>query len=83
MSGQGCAFSQGDLQRIIVLLNSEIPIKYIAERMQCSRSAILAINRRYSVRNYAGRRSTWQTSTADSDDTDPPLSQETAIKKAQ
>jgi hypothetical protein len=34
-------------------------IPEIAERLGCSRSTIVAINRRFAVRDYAGRRSTW------------------------
>jgi hypothetical protein len=35
-------------------------IPAIAKRMGCSRSAIVSINRKFQVREYAGRRSTWQ-----------------------
>ena len=31
----------------------------IANRMRCSRSAVAAINRKYQVRDYNGRRTQW------------------------
>ncbi len=33
----------------------------IAERMSCSSSAITAINRRFQIRKYDGRRTAWTT----------------------
>jgi hypothetical protein len=39
-----------------------MPATHIAERMDCSRSAVIAINRKFKVRDYAGRRTTWQDS---------------------
>ena len=57
---QGKAFSEIQLQRIIHLLGStEMTIGEIAARMQCSRSAISSVNRRFQVRHYAGLRSMW------------------------
>lgn len=60
MARQGCALPEEHVRRIVVLLNTEMQVSDIAERMHCSRSAVVAINRRYSVRDYAGRRGTWQ-----------------------
>ena len=60
MAIQGKAFSEAELHRIIHLLRStEMTIGEIAQRMQCSRSAIASINRRYKIREYAGLRSVW------------------------
>lgn len=63
MSRQGCALADSEIRTILNLLGStDIPIPAIAERMGCSRSAIVAINRKFQVREYRGRRSTWETS---------------------
>ena len=60
MAIQGKAFSETELHRILQLLRStEMTIGEIAQRMQCSRSAIASINRRYQIREYAGLRSVW------------------------
>jgi len=57
---QGHAFSQEEIQRIIWLLSStEMTIKQIAQRMQCTPSAIISINRKAGIRTYAGKRSSW------------------------
>jgi hypothetical protein len=63
MAVQGKAFSETELQRIVYLLRTtEMAIGDIAQRMRCSRSAIVSINRRYQVREYAGLRSVWKNS---------------------
>ena len=36
----------------------------IAQRLGCSRSAVVSINRKFQVRDYAGHRSTWNVSPA-------------------
>ena len=57
---QGRYFSEGELRRIITLLReTELSLPEIADRMNCSRSAIAAINRKFQVRLYEGRRSQW------------------------
>ncbi len=57
---QGRYFSQGELNRIVLLLReSEMSLPEIADRMRCSRSAVAAINRKFQVRLYGGRRSQW------------------------
>ena len=49
-----------EIRRIVSLLSStDTAIPDIAVRMGCSRSAVIAINRKFRVREYAGRRSTW------------------------
>jgi hypothetical protein len=63
MAIQGKAFSDSELHRIVYLLRStEMTIGEIAQRMQCSRSAIASINRRFQIREYAGLRSVWTNS---------------------
>ena len=57
---QGRYFSEGELKRIVMLLReSEMTLPEIADRMRCSRSAVAAVNRKFQVRSYEGRRSQW------------------------
>ena len=57
---QGKYFSDDELKRIIMLLReSEMSLPEIADRMNCSRSAVAAINRKFQIRVYGGRRSQW------------------------
>ena len=60
MAKQGKYFSEDELNNIIMLLRqSDMSIQEIAERMRCSRSAVVAINRKFQIRLYDGRRSQW------------------------
>ena len=60
MARQGCALQDGEVQRIVHLLAStDMTIPDIAKRLGCSRSSVVAINRKFQVRNYSGHRSTW------------------------
>jgi hypothetical protein len=60
MAGQGNPMHEGQIRTVLSLLAStEMTIPEIAQRMGCSRSAIAAVNRKYQVRQYRGRRSTW------------------------
>jgi hypothetical protein len=61
MAGKGRALSEQDVQRVVFLLNTDMAASQIAERMQCSRSTVSTINRKFKVRDYAGHRSTWET----------------------
>jgi len=57
---QGKYFSTDELNRIVSLLRgSDMTLPEIAERMRCSRSAVAAINRKFQVRIYDGKRSQW------------------------
>ena len=57
---QGKYFSQDEIYRIVMLLReSDMTLPEIAGRMCCSRSAIAAINRKFQVRFYDGKRSQW------------------------
>ena len=59
---QGRSFDKDEIETILALLRStDLPIAAIAERMGCSRSVVVAMNRKYQVRDYRGRRSTWYT----------------------
>lgn len=60
MAKQGCSFQETEVRRILQLLaTTEMSIGEIAQRAGCSRGAIVSINRRFQVRDYAGRRSSW------------------------
>jgi hypothetical protein len=60
MRAQGKSFSDDELKRIVMLLrDSELSLPEIASRMMCSRSAVAAINRKFQVRLYEGRRLQW------------------------
>jgi hypothetical protein len=57
---QGKSFSEEELSRIVSLLrDSELSLAEIAHRMRCSRSAVAAINRKFQVRMYGGKRNQW------------------------
>jgi predicted DNA-binding protein YlxM (UPF0122 family) len=50
---QGQVFTEEQRKRIVWLLSStELNLAEIATRMQCSRSAVAAINRHYQIRDY-------------------------------
>jgi len=60
MARQGCALTEQEVRRIIqLLISTEMTIGDIAKRMGCSHSVIVAINRKFQVREYAGLRSEW------------------------
>jgi hypothetical protein len=60
MANQGRTLSELQVRRIVSLLSStDMSIAEIAERMSCSRSVIVSLNRRFQVRDYAGLRSHW------------------------
>lgn len=60
MAGQGTRMQDSEVRVVISLLAStDMTIPEIAQRMGCSRSTIVAVNRRYQVRQYHGRRSSW------------------------
>jgi hypothetical protein len=57
---KGKYFSEHELHRIVTLLrDSDMTLSEVSERMSCSRSAVAAINRRFQIRSYDGRRSKW------------------------
>jgi hypothetical protein len=57
MAGQGRSIPLESVQRIVHLLAStEMTLAEIAERMSCSKSVVVAINRRFQVREYKGTR---------------------------
>ena len=61
MAGQGRLLNDLQVKSIIRLLTStEMTISEIAQRFGCSRTAVASINRKYSIRNYNGKRSQWE-----------------------
>jgi hypothetical protein len=76
MGTQGRRLSELEVRRIVSLLSeTDLQIPEIAERMNCSRSVVTSINRRWHVRSYKGQRSKWQGST---EERQPKLSNEPA-----
>jgi hypothetical protein len=60
MTRQGCFLTEQEIKRIVTLLDkTDLTILEIAQRMTCSRSSIVAINRKFQVRKYAGMRTNW------------------------
>jgi len=65
---QGRYFSTDELNRILKLLHdSDMSLPEIAHRMQCSRSAVASINRKFQIRVYAGKRTQWDLKPCGSD----------------
>jgi hypothetical protein len=61
MARQGKSFTDQEVRRIISLLTTtDMTIGEIANRMNCTRSAIAAVNRKFRLRDYAGLRSSWR-----------------------
>ena len=57
----GRPLTEYQVTRIVVLLTStEMSFGEIAQRMECSRSTIASVNRKYAIRYYDGRRSQWK-----------------------
>jgi len=60
MSKQGCALPDIQVRKIQWLLSTtSMSLPDIAERIGCSRSTVVTINRKFQIRNYGGSRSTW------------------------
>jgi Homeodomain-like domain len=60
MGGRGKALSENQIRKIVSLLAStELTVPEIAERMGCSRSTVVSVNRFHGVRDYQGHRSVW------------------------
>ena len=58
--GQGRRFSPEKIAKIKSLLaTTDMSIPEIAERMGCSGAPIVAINRKYAIRAYNNKRSSW------------------------
>jgi hypothetical protein len=61
---QGRPLDDFQIHRIVSLLaRTEMSLADIAQRMGCSHSVVAAINRKYEVRDYQGRRNRWTLTT--------------------
>ena len=61
MRSQGKYFSEYEVNKITALLHdTDLTVAEIANRMSCSRSAVAAINRKFQIRVYGGKRSEWR-----------------------
>ena len=57
---KGKYFSEQELNRILMLLrDTNMTLRELADRMHCSRSAVAAINAKFQIRVYGGKRSEW------------------------
>jgi hypothetical protein len=60
LRAQGKVLSAYDVSKIKQLLaDTELSLQQIGARMDCAKSTIVAINRRYGIRSYNGRRTEW------------------------
>jgi hypothetical protein len=60
LRAQGKILSAYDVSKIKQLLaDTELSLQQIGARMECAKSTIVAINRRYGIRFYNGRRTEW------------------------
>jgi hypothetical protein len=60
MNGRRTFLDPLEIKKIVSLLSqTEMNIEDIAIRMHCSRSAVVAINRKWRVRQYSGLRTSW------------------------
>jgi hypothetical protein len=65
MGSRGKALSEIQVRKIVSLLAStELTVPEIAERMGCSRSTVVSVNRFHSIRDYQGHRSVWVCNTS-------------------
>jgi hypothetical protein len=60
LPGQGIHFPAETIERIKRLLAAtDVSLADIADRMECSKSAVASINRKYGIRDYGKKRSRW------------------------
>ena len=65
MARQGWSMSEMEIRRIAYLLSeTDLVVAAIAERMDCSKSAIMSINRRFQIRDYGKHRNRWNVRSA-------------------
>ncbi len=57
---KGKYLSQAEIRNITRLLaHTDLNLESIGVRMSCTKGTIVAINRKYGIRSYNGRRSVW------------------------
>jgi predicted transcriptional regulator len=60
MARQGYLLKDAEVHKMVSLLGStDMTISEIAERLNCSRSAVSSVNRKFQVRDYRGHRTLW------------------------
>ncbi len=60
MARKGCVLTEAEIRKIVYLLSqTDLPNRNIAERMGCSKSSIVSINRRFQIRDYSNHRTAW------------------------
>ena len=60
MPKQGCYLTEPEVNRIVELLaKTDMTLLQISQRMSCSRSTVVAVNRRFQIRKYEGVKTTW------------------------
>ena len=60
MARKGCVLTEPEIRKIVYLLSeTDLPNRDIAARMGCSKSSVVAINRRFQIREYNNHRNTW------------------------
>lgn len=57
---RGKNLTEEKVDRIRRALYTDMPIPAIAERFGCCRGAVSSINKKYQIRSYGGRKSTWE-----------------------
>ena len=61
MARKGWRLTETEVRKIVHLLSeTDLVVGDIAERMGCSKTAVISINRRFQIRDYARHRSTWK-----------------------
>jgi hypothetical protein len=57
---KGVSLTDQEIKKIVSLLfDTELSIPVIAQRLGCSASTVQGINRRFGIRDYAGKRSSF------------------------
>ncbi len=65
MDRRGWSLSEMEIRKIAYLLSeTDLAAASIAERMGCSKSAIMSVNRRFQIRDYGKHRNTWNVRSA-------------------
>jgi len=61
MARQGYSLSEREIRTIVHLLSeTDLGAGAIAERMGCSKTTVMAVNRRFYIRDYGNHRNTWR-----------------------
>ena len=59
-SSMGWYLTPEEIDRIVLLLReTDVSLADIASRMSCSKGTIASVNRRFQIRAYEGKRTSW------------------------